>query len=118
MGLFTSQITVSDIDRTQSETVEAVVDTGASYSIIPVGALRKIGVVPLRKDEYETADGRTIECDVGLAWVTVDGRETTTPVVFGVDDTLALLGAVTLQELNLAVDPKGERLVPGGRLRY
>ena len=118
MGLFTSQITVSDIDRTQWETVDAVVDTGASYSIIPADALHRLGVVPLRKDEYETADGRTIECDIGVAWVNVDGRETTTPVVFGIDDSLALLGAVTLQELNLAVDTKGERLVPGGRLRY
>lgn len=118
MGLFTSRITVSDIDRTLWEAVDAVVDTGASYSIIPADALRRLGVIPLRKDEYETADGRTIECDVGVAWITVDGRETTTPVVFGVDDTLALLGAVTLQELNLAVDPKSERLVPGGRLRY
>ena len=118
MGLFTSRITVSDIDRTRAETVDAVVDTGASYSIVPASALRRLGVVPLRKDEYETADGRTIECDIGLAWVTVDGRETTTPVVFGIHETLTLLGAVTLQELNLAVDPKGERLIPGSRLRY
>ena len=113
MGLFTSQITVSDIDRTQWETVDAVVDTGASYSIIPADALRRLGVVPLRKDEYETADGRTIECEIGVAWVNVDGRETTTPVVFGSDEALPFLGAVTMQELNLVVDTNGERLVPG-----
>ena len=53
-----------------------------------------------------------------MAWVSIDGREVGTPVVFGVEDSLSLLGAVTLREFNLAVDPKGERLVPGGRLRY
>jgi hypothetical protein len=42
----------------------------------------------------------------------VDGREEFTLVVFGDEDMPALLGAVTLEELRLVVDPIRRRLVP------
>ena len=50
--------------------------------------------------------------DLGRAWVAIDGEEEITLVAFGPDDGVALLGAYTLEGLRLAVDPRGQRLVP------
>ena len=42
----------------------------------------------------------------------VQGRETTTWVIFGEEGTPALLGAYTLEGVFLGVDPYGQRLIP------
>jgi len=49
-----------------------------------------------------------------LAWavVKVEGEMTYTICVFGEPGMDALLGAVTLEELGLGVDPINQRLVP------
>ena len=56
--------------------------------------------------------------DVGEARATVNGVSAVIPVVFGEDDTQPLLGAVTMEELPLAVDPVKQRLVPTNAIWY
>ena len=50
--------------------------------------------------------------------VTTDGERVTTLVIFGEDDSPALLGAYTLEGLALAVDPVEQRLVPTHLILY
>lgn len=113
MGVFRCPVTVSPVTGPGSRMTEAIVDTGASYTVIPGPLLHQLGIQPKRTDTFMLADGTQHEETIGEARVTVSGRDAVTPVVFGSDQALPLLGAVTMQELNLAVDPKGERLVPG-----
>jgi hypothetical protein len=49
-----------------------------------------------------------------MSWmrVRVEGETALTPCIFGDKNTEALLGAVTLEELGLGVDPINQRLVP------
>lgn len=54
---------------------------------------------------FEQADGTVIELDVGVAWMTINGRSRSSSVAFGHDDAGALLGANALQEFLLLVDP-------------
>ena len=42
----------------------------------------------------------------------VNGRERTSLVIFGAAAAEAILGATTLQEASMAVDPANERLIP------
>jgi predicted aspartyl protease len=42
------------------EAVEALVDTGATYSLVPQDVLSRIGLTPVETAEFETADGRLI----------------------------------------------------------
>ena len=107
MGVFHCTITVSPVTGPDSRRTEAIVDSGASYSVIPARLLNELGIQPKRSDVFMLADGTRHEEVIGEARVAV------TPVVFGSDEALPLLGAVTMQELNLVVDTKGERLVPG-----
>ena len=113
MGVFHCTVTVSPVIGADSRVTEAIVDTGASYTVLPGQLLHQLGIQPKRTDIFMLADGTRHEEVVGEARVTVNGCDAVTPVVFGSEGALPLLGAVTMQELNLAVDPKGERLVPG-----
>jgi clan AA aspartic protease len=97
------------------EWIEALVDTGATYSMIPAGVLRDLGVQPMRRFPFVLADGTRIEQDVAETRVRMDGDERTTLVVFGGERTEPILGAYTLEGFLLGVDPAGQRLisVPG-----
>jgi len=100
------------MDGERSLELEAMVDTGTSYTIVPANLLKELGVSPIDKISLVLADGRPVEYDIGRAMATIDGRTETTLVVFGEDNARALLGAYTLEGLRLAVDPTHGRLVP------
>ena len=112
MGVFNSRIRISTLDGQHSREVEAMVDTGSSYTLLPSAMLREMGISPTRKAAFELGDGRVVEMDVGEARAYINGENAVTPVVFGDDNAAPLIGAVTLEELLLAVDPSGQRLVP------
>lgn len=115
MGTFTVSIDVADDSGERFETFEAWVDTGASYTWIPSPSLEALGHTPEQQRPFELADGRRVNYGVKEIRLRLDGRSTTTWVVFGEPGTTPLLGAVTLQELGLGVDSVNERLleVPG-----
>lgn len=108
MGVFDWPIRVSSADGARSLDIEAIVDTGATYTALPTGMLERLGVVPTRRHTFELADGRRQVMDVGSTRVKMNGATGVTPVVFGADGTDALLGAVTLAGLG-----SGRRLVNG-----
>ena len=117
MGTFSANIAIGSPDGSRFETVNALVDTGSSLTAIPAPILRRLGVTPHRKNTFELADGREIERDVGRAWLRIGQQSEITLVMFADAETEPLLGAISLQELGLAVDSPSERLIPSPRLR-
>lgn len=111
MGEFNWPVGVWSVDRQRMETVDALVDTVSSYSVFPESMLERLGIWRLERVEFEQADGSIIEFDVGVAWMTINGRERASSVAFGRDGSEALVGANALQEFLLVVDPVEERLV-------
>ena len=111
MGTFRIAIDIGDPQGQRWETIEALVDTGASYSWVPGDVLRRLGVEPEERWEFETADGRVIERDVAQTWTRLDGRRRITVVVFGEDGSRPLLGAYSLEGFGVAPDPVNRRLV-------
>ena len=118
MGMITVPIQISVEDGGESLEVEALVDTGSFYTMVPERLLRELGVKPIGTRRLHLADGRRIFMNYGRAWVTVEGEREVTLVVFGENDGPVLLGAYTLQGLALAVDPAEERLVPSEIIMY
>ena len=112
VGTFRVSIEIGDPAGQRYETVEALVDTGATYTTVPAPILARLGVVPHVRDTFLLADGRRVERDIGRAWVRGDGRAELTLVVFGDADAPSLLGAYALEGLRLAADPVGRRLIP------
>ena len=111
MGTFRVPIEVGDPQGQRYVPVEALVDTGSSYTALAASLLRALGVQPRERRLFELADGRRVERDMAQTWVRIDGRAAIVPVVFAEDDTLPLLGAVTLEIFGLAVDSVRRRLV-------
>ena len=112
MGTFFWPMTVESSDGETVETVEALVDTGASYTSLPASMLRRLGIVPRRRLEFELADGSVMEQEIGEATVRIDGVEATSIVVFADDGAPPLLGAYTLEGVTTVVDPVAKRLAP------
>ena len=112
MGTFETTIEIGDPGGERYERLEALVDTGSTYTWVPGDLLRRLGVQPVGRREFETADGRVIERDVGRTWVRIDGQALPTLVVFGEEGSRPLLGAYTLEGFGLAADPLRRRLVP------
>ena len=112
MGTFRVEIEIGDAAGERWETVEALVDTGATYTTLPAPLLQRLGVAPHVRDTFVLADGRRVECDIGHGWIRVGGRSVVTLIVCGEADALPLLGAYALEGLRLAADPIGRRLVP------
>jgi clan AA aspartic protease len=97
--------------------LEALVDTGSTFTAVPGRILEGLGVRPVRREPFRLANGQFVESDVGDALVRLQGKETSTPVIFGEPGEEPLLGAVTLESLLLAVDPVHQVLVPVQGLR-
>lgn len=116
MGTFSCQIEIGDPEARRFETVDALADTGASFTLMPTSLLQRLGVEPHTKETFVLADGRQVEKDVGRTWVRVGGRTEITLVIFGDEGTRPLLGVYALEGLALGVDPTNQRLIPTPRL--
>ena len=116
MGTFEWPLRIAGSSSERSAEIEATVDTGAFYTMVPARLLREIGVERSARLLMRLADGSVVDADIGEARVTVNGESVTTLVVFGEDNAPSLLGAYTLEGLALAVDPVDQRLIPRGVL--
>lgn len=112
MGTFTVPVQVSATNRREFVQVEALVDTGATHTLLPSNLLQSLGIETIDRVSFQLADERLVEYEVGEARIRLDGRERTALVVFGPEGATALLGATTLELFNMAVDPINRRLVP------
>ena len=118
MGVFSSPLQITSMEGGEVLDIEATVDTGATYTMLPSGMLRRLGVESIGKAEFELADDRIVELEMGRVWVTIDGASEVSLVIFGEDGTPPLLGAYTLEGLRLAADPVQRRLVPTRSILY
>ncbi len=91
MGTFRVPVEIGDPAGQRWEAVEALVDTGASYTVVPSALLSRLGVRPARRWPFELADGREIERDIGYTMVRINGESGPTIVVFGPEGAEALL---------------------------
>jgi predicted aspartyl protease len=115
MGHFYVKLEVSAIaNRAERHSRRAMVDTGSEYSWIPAEDLESLGVERELSIEFTTADGHRLTRDAGYAFLWVGLWQTVDIVVFAEPSDATLLGARTLEGMNVNVDPLGKRLVPGG----
>jgi predicted aspartyl protease len=92
----------------------ALVDTGAALSWFPGDVLRALHVRPLKLWHFRQADGTVVARWTAEVRVFAGGTSTIDEVVIGEPGDLVLLGARSLEGLNLRVDPVSMRLVDAG----
>lgn len=95
----------------QQRQVQFLVDSGASYSLLPLDVWQALGLEPKRNVSFTMADGVTISRDVSECLIALAGQEGHSPVILGEpDDDQALLGAATLETLGPVLDPFKRKL--------
>ena len=115
MGTFRIEIGVAGLDGQHPVIVTALVDTGATHSMMPASLLARLGITPTRQRTFTMADGRTETYDIGAAMFSVGEEAMPCPVIFGREGRF-LLGATTLENFDLAVDPVNQKLTPVAEL--
>ena len=92
-------------------TIRMLVDTGATFSVIPRRLARALGITPRRSVSVRLADGRRVRLKADVAIIQIDGREAPATVLVG-DVDEPILGVEALEALGLVVDPRKKRLSP------
>jgi clan AA aspartic protease len=103
----------AELSCLSSERVRVLVDTGATYTLLPEDLAQRLGVTALPRTIVATlADGSAREFRVGTVFVRLLGREAAATVLITPGGTEALLGVEALEALGLAVDPTTHSLRP------
>ena len=93
-------------------TVRFLVDSGASYTLLPENVWKRLGLKPKRTELFALADGTTIERKVSEAHITLPQGEAYTPIILGEPGDEPLLGVITLGILGLVLNPFNRTLQP------
>jgi predicted aspartyl protease len=113
MGIFTAKLRVwNPASSSSTEEIDAMVDTGASYSWVLRTRLERLNARPVRRMQFRTIEGKTIERDLVPVFVAADGFTGGDNVVMAEPGDMEVIGAHTLESLGLTVDPVGKKLVP------
>ena len=111
VGTFSVDFTIKSRSTGQSRSLNGLVDTGASFTVIPADILDELGVERDQTELFSLADGSVQELAIGWADIDLDGRTRPNHVVFGADRRKILLGAMALETFALAADAKNQRLI-------
>ena len=113
MGLTHVKVRVGNPANGRSaEEVNCLVDSGAVYSLIPAGILRKLHIKPHSTREFVLADGQVIRRRLATATFEYESRRGDSMVIVGEPGDDALLGATTLEGFGLVLDPFRRELRP------
>jgi predicted aspartyl protease len=94
------------------QTVDFLVDSGATYTLLPYATWTAIGLAPKRSASFALGDGSRIERNVSECHIAFSMGEGHSPVILGEPDDTALLGVVTLENLGLIFNPFTRTLHP------
>jgi predicted aspartyl protease len=110
MGLFAVRATL--IGPTGlTEDLDLLVDTGATFSLIPTAVAARLGLRIRRQQAVLIAGGHEDVWPVAEVRMAVEGRDDVSTLCFVTDEGPMLLGALTLEACCLAVDPLRRRLI-------
>ncbi|HSB71934.1 MAG TPA: retroviral-like aspartic protease family protein [Candidatus Methylomirabilis sp.] len=93
-------------------TLDLLVDTGATWTMLPEEAVRQLGLPTTRQRAVTLANGERITYPAGQVSIQLNSEEGITVFLAGPPGCLTMLGAVTLEEFGLAPDPVRKTLVP------
>ena len=95
------------------ETLRFLVDSGVSYSLLPVETWQSLGLEPYREERFVLADGTLVTRNVSYCYMTLPQPEGYTLVVLGEPgNSQPLLGALTLEAMGLLLNPFSRTLHP------
>jgi len=110
VGHVRTRVTIlNPTDSSVTSQVEALVDTGATFTVVPRPLANTLNLPVIGKSVVRTATG-PITLDRASAGVRINGNSDTHSVL--ISDTMSdvLVGVITLEALSLTVDPTSGQL--------
>ena len=83
MGTFRVNLWIGNLFTEAGTSVEALVDTGATYSMIPRSVLDELGIEPIETRVSRIADGSRVELPTSWARFSAEGQNAVARVSFG-----------------------------------
>ena len=118
MGHIEVDVVISDVDGKRSAKARALVDTGATLSIIPSSVFEELDLkFSGEKVKVSTAKG-SARLNLTYAWVEVAGKKRLIPALVSRDVNRVLLGVTALESMQLKVNPITEKLEEHPALLY
>ena len=112
VGTFSVDFVIRNRATAQAREINGVVDTGASFTVVPAHILDELGIERERTRTFSFGDGSRRELATGWVEMELQGERDSVQVVFGPDSRKILLGALALETFALAADAKYRRLIP------
>jgi len=104
MGHSWVEVEITDLEKKKSTVVRALVDTGASLTVLPERLAAELGIEAVSEERVSTGAGE-IKVKRGRAWIKLKGREDAFPVWISDFIDKVLLGVVVLESFGFDVDP-------------
>ncbi len=98
--------------------LEALADTGATFTKLPRSLALRLGIKPKRKVSVQLATGKFISREMGSIEAELDDVRDTIPVTIGEEDELSLIGYTALEILGYKVNPLTQKLEPTHPVEY
>jgi len=111
VGSFSVRFEVGSMDLSSFQEIEALVDTGSTFSRFPASLLLELGHRKTGRERFRIGDGRIVEYDLADVPVRIGEKIRITTCIWDEAETKPVLGSVTLEQFLLAVDPVEQRLV-------
>ncbi len=92
--------------------VDLLIDSGATFTVLPENVWKKLNLKPLEKLKFTLADSTIISRQISEVWLEYGGRGRTVQVILGEPKDEALLGVLTLGALGLVLNPFTRELMP------
>lgn len=118
MGMTYARIQVSKGRHGRSQRLRLLVDMGSDYTVLPWRFLVHQGVEPEFDEDIEIGNGEVIVRPIGRLHIRWRDRRAETFVAFGEPRDARVLGALSLEQLRLEVDPKSRKVRPLRRARF
>ena len=113
MGMTSIAATIRNINQPDKKiTAKFLVDTGATFTVLPHKFVKKLGLKPVKTQSFSLADGTSVTRSLGHAMVEIYKDKAPSIVVLGEKDDSPLIGALTLEGMGLMVHPFERKLIP------
>lgn len=113
MGLTQVKVRIANpTDPERYRDIEFIVDSGASFTVVPKEILKELDIKPRSTRLFLLANGEKFERSMGNAEVEYKGARGAATVIFGEEGDFPLLGVTTLEALGLIFDALRQELKP------
>ncbi len=113
VGVFGVRVVVFNLqDAGKVRELDLVVDTGATFPVIPRSLAEELGIRTVESRIFTLADGSSVTRDLGWAGFMFGDRASPSLVILGEERDVPILGALALEGLGLEADPVAKILRP------